>query len=96
MFVRGFDTLTDMLVFVIWLFYTLVFVAVIVLRRREPDLPRPYKVPLYPIVKLIAILSGVFIIVSTLITQFTLAIIGIGLTILGLPVYYYMQHITNK
>lgn len=96
MFVGGFDTLTDMLVFVIWLFYTLVFVAVIVLRRREPDLPRPYKVPLYPIVKLIAILSGVFIIVSTLITQFTLAIIGIGLTILGLPVYYYMQHITNK
>ncbi|KRN77037.1 APC family permease [Weissella minor] len=96
MFIGGFDTLTDMLVFVIWLFYTLVFVAVIVLRRREPDLPRPYKVPLYPIVPLIAILSGVFIIVSTIITQFTLAIIGIGLTILGLPVYYYMQHLNKK
>ncbi|MBM7617435.1 APA family basic amino acid/polyamine antiporter [Weissella uvarum] len=91
MFVGGFDTLTDMLVFVIWLFYTLVFVGVIILRHREPDLPRPYKVPLYPWIPLIAILSGLFIIISTLFTQFTLAMIGLGVTLLGLPVYYFTQ-----
>ncbi len=54
MFAGGFDTLTDMLVFVIWLFYTLVFVAVIKLRKTEPDLKRPYRVPGYPFVPLVA------------------------------------------
>ena len=91
MFVGGFDTLTDMLVFVIWFFYTLVFIAVIKLRRTEPELARPYKVPLYPIIPLIAILGGVFIIIMTLMTQFNLAMIGIILTLIGLPVYYLTQ-----
>lgn len=91
MFVGGFDTLTDMLIFVIWLFYTLVFVAVIVLRRREPELARPYKVPLYPVMPIIAIVGGLFIIVMTLVTEFQLAILGILLTLVGLPLYFYMQ-----
>lgn len=91
MFVGGFDTLTDMLIFVIWLFYTLVFVAVIKLRITEPDLPRPYKAPLYPIVPIIGILGGLFIIVMTLISEFQLAVIGLLLTLAGLPLYFYMQ-----
>ncbi|SUP58981.1 Serine/threonine exchanger SteT [Weissella viridescens] len=66
------------------------------MRRREPDLPRPYKVPLYPVIPIISILSGVFILVSTLMTQLTLALIGIGLTLLGLPVYFIMQHRNAK
>lgn len=91
MFIGGFDMLTDMLIFVIWLFYTLVFVAVIKLRITEPDLPRPYKVPLYPVVPIIGIAGGVFIIVMTLISEFQLAMIGLILTLAGLPLYFYMQ-----
>ena len=91
MFVGGFDMLTDMLIFVIWLFYTLVFVAVFILRRKEPELVRPYRVPLYPIVPSIAIVGGVFIIVMTLMTQFQLAMIGVIATLAGLPLYFYMQ-----
>jgi len=91
MFVGGFDMLTDMLIFVIWLFYTLVFVAVIKLRITEPDLPRPYKVPLYPVIPIIGILGGVFIIVMALITEFQLAMIGLVVTLIGLPLYFYMN-----
>jgi APA family basic amino acid/polyamine antiporter len=91
MFAGGFDTLTDMLIFVIWLFYTLVFVAVIKLRITEPDLVRPYKVPLYPIMPIVAIAGGLFIIVMALITEPLLAIVGIGLTLAGSPLYYYMK-----
>lgn len=80
-----------MLIFVIWLFYTLVFVAVFILRRKEPELVRPYRVPLYPIVPSIAIVGGVFIIVMTLMTQFQLAMIGVIATLAGLPLYFYMQ-----
>jgi len=91
MFMGGFDMLTDMLVFVIWLFYTLVFVAVIKLRHTEPDLKRPYRVPLYPIVPIIAILGGLFIIVMTLMTEWQLALTGVAATLAGLPLYFIMQ-----
>ena len=52
---------------------------------------RPYKVPLYPIIPLIAILAGSFVLINTLFTQFILAIIGILITTLGIPVYYYKK-----
>lgn len=92
----GFDQLTDMLIFVIWIFYILVFVAVIRLRHKEPDLFRPYKVPLYPWIPLVAIIGGVFIVVMTLMSQFDLAMIGLGLTLLGLPMYFIMHRKDQK
>lgn len=85
----NFNLLTDMLVFVMWTFTTLLAIAVFVLRKREPDLERPFKVPGYPAIPIIAIVGGLFIIVMTIINQFWLSIIGLGLTLLGLPVYYF-------
>lgn len=91
MFSGQFDTLTDMLVFVIWIFYTLVFLAVFILRKREPNLKRPYKVPLYPFIPLVALLGGLFIIINTLFTQTLLASVGILLTAVGIPFYFYLK-----
>jgi APA family basic amino acid/polyamine antiporter len=87
MLIGGFNTLTDMLVFVIWIFYTMTFLAVIILRKKEPNLVRPYKVPLYPVIPIIAIIGGLFIVINTLFTQTILALCGLGLTALGLPIY---------
>lgn len=92
----SFDILTDMLVFVMWTFNTMLSIAVLVLRRREPKLARPFRVPLYPIVPLISIAGGIFIIISTIINQFFLSLVGIGLTLLGLPIYYYQQRQNKK
>ena len=83
-----FDQLTDLLIFVIWIFYTMTFVAVIVLRKKQPDLYRPYKVPLYPVVPIIAILGGFYIVFNTLFTQPLNAGLGLGLTLIGLPIYF--------
>ena len=41
------------------------------------------------------VIGGIFIVVSTIINQFVLSIIGIGLKLLGLPTYYYMQKKNN-
>ncbi|WP_411680513.1 APC family permease [Clostridium thailandense] len=82
-----FDQLTDLLVFVIWMFYVMTFYAVFVLRKNQPNLHRPYKVPLYPIVPIIAILGGLYIIFNTLLTQPLNAGLGIVLTLIGFPVY---------
>ncbi|MGX7111710.1 APC family permease [Gemella cuniculi] len=82
-----FDALTDFLLFTIWFFFVATFIAVIILRKKEPDLQRPYKVPLYPTIPIIAILGGSYILISTLFAQFSLAIGGVGLTLAGLLFY---------
>ncbi|EOL46583.1 APC family permease [Enterococcus caccae] len=93
MFLGSFDLLTDMLVFVMWLFSLLIFSAVLILRKREPALKRPYKVPFYPIIPIIAILGGLFILITTLFAQTKLACVGIGITLLGIPFYLVNQKI---
>jgi APA family basic amino acid/polyamine antiporter len=87
----NFNQLTDLLVFVLWIFYTMTFIAVMVLRSKQPDLVRPYKVPLYPIVPLIAIIGGAYIIINTMFTQPMNAGLGLVLTVIGLPVYFTMR-----
>lgn len=89
--IGSFDLLTDMLIFVMWFFSLLIFLAVFILRKKEPELARPYKVPFYPVTPLIAIIGGLFILIMTAITQPILVLSGIGLTLLGIPVYYFGQ-----
>ena len=87
-----FDLLTDLGVFSCWIFYTLTFACVIRLRKLHPDWERPYRVPLYPVIPALAILSGLFVIVSQLFlsgTRATIMALGsVAVTLLGLPVYH--------
>jgi APA family basic amino acid/polyamine antiporter len=87
----NFNQLTDLLVFVLWIFYTMTFIAVMVLRSTKPDLVRPYRVPLYPVVPLIAIIGGAYIIINTMFTQPMNAGLGLLLTVIGLPIYFIMK-----
>lgn len=89
MLLGTFNLLTDMLVFVMWFFSTLISIAVLILRVKEPDLERPYKVLFYPVIPIISILGGIFIVVSTAINQLPLALVGALITMTGIPVYYY-------
>ncbi|WP_305305821.1 APC family permease, partial [Romboutsia ilealis] len=57
-----FNLLSDLSMFAVWSFYVLTFIGVMKLRKTHPNLHRPYKVPLYPIVPLIAIFSGLFVV----------------------------------
>lgn len=83
-----FDFLTNIAVATIWIFYILTFASVIVLRKKQPELERPYKVPFYPVVPLLAIAGGLFVVVNQMITNPDQAFIGIGVTLLGLPIYW--------
>jgi amino acid transporter len=49
-----------------WIFLFLVGVSLFVLRIREPELPRPYRVPWYPVLPLVFCLSSVFMVYSSL------------------------------
>lgn len=82
-----FNLLTDLTVFTIWVFYVFTFVGVMKLRKDRPQLNRPYKVPLYPIIPLISITGGLIVIVNQLITATMIAVGGIIITLIGIPVY---------
>ncbi|WP_251859751.1 amino acid permease [Clostridium sp. Marseille-Q2269] len=87
----SFNILTDLVMFVLWLFFTMTVVGIFVLRTKFKHLERPYKVPLYPIIPLIGIIGSVYIIISTLITNTLYAICGIVITLIGIPIYNYMK-----
>jgi len=86
-----FDLLTDLAVFSCWIFYTLTFVCVIKLRRDQPNLERKYKVPFYPVVPILAILSGLYVVVSQLFFSGSraqiMSLASVAITLVGLPVY---------
>ena len=64
-----FDQLTDMLIFVTWIFYALAAVSVFTLRKRMADTPRPYKVWGYPATPIIFIAFASIYVVFTLYTD---------------------------
>ena len=60
-----FDMLTDMLIFVSWIFYALGAYGVFILRKKMPDAPRPYKTWGYPVVPIVFILfAALFLVFS--------------------------------
>lgn len=86
-----FNLLSDLAIFAIWIFYVLTFIGVIKLRKDQPNLHRPYKVPFYPVIPMIAIVSGIYVIVNQLfLSGMETTMISLGgliVTAIGLPVY---------
>ena len=86
-----FNALTDLLIFVLWIFFTMGVFGVFILRKRGMSDKKAYRVPLYPITPIIGIAGGLFILGSTVLSRFSGSMIGIGITLVGLPVYYLLQ-----
>lgn len=84
----GYEQLFTYTIFAAWLFYALTTLAVIVLRRKLPDLPRPYRVFGYPFVPIIFVLTAVWFIANTLVEKPLEAGIGSLIVALGVPVYW--------
>ena len=89
-----FNLLSDLSMFAIWAFYTLTFIGVIKLRKTQPDLERPYKVPFYPVIPIISICSGLFVVIDQLflagMKSSMISLGGVIITLIGLPVYAVM------
>lgn len=90
-FSGSFDQLTDMLIFASFIFYGSIAAGVFVLRRKEPDTARPYRVIGYPIVPLIYIIFCAIFLSNTLMTRPREAGIGLFLILIGTPFYYYWK-----
>lgn len=82
-----FDQLTDAVVFASWLFYALNAGSVLMLRRRAPDHPRPFRVPGFPVVPVVFVLLAVLLLVNTVVTAPEPSALGLGMTAVGALVY---------
>lgn len=83
----NFDQLTDMLIFAAFFFYGATAFGVFVMRRREPDAERPYRVWGYPLVPALFVLFCATLIVITCITHPREAGLGVLLMLTGVPFY---------
>jgi APA family basic amino acid/polyamine antiporter len=83
-----YGNLLDYVIFAVLIFFTLTILAIFILRVKQPDIPRPYKAFGYPVVPSIYILVTVTIMVILLIYKPDYTFPGLGIVILGIPVFY--------
>ncbi|MCP5104023.1 MAG: amino acid permease [bacterium] len=86
-----FEQLLTYVMFVAIIFWITAAFSVFTLRKKRPDMPRPYKVWGYPVVPVVFIIASLGILVNTLIETPVEALAGLGITLIGIPVYFYWK-----
>jgi APA family basic amino acid/polyamine antiporter len=86
-----YDQLYTYVIFASVILYGMATAAVIVLRFKRPDMPRPYRTIGYPAVPIIFVLGIASLVISTLLKSPRESLIGLGLISLGLPFYFYWK-----
>jgi basic amino acid/polyamine antiporter, APA family len=81
----GFKTMVDYTAPIFWFFFLLSSISLLVLRVRDPDRPRPFRVPLYPILPLLFCAACGYLLYSSLVYTGAGAIVGVVVVALGIP-----------
>jgi len=94
--VQTFDQLTQIFVIGMWPFYALAVAGIYILRRKRPDLPRPYRAHGYPLVPAIFLASALFLVTNALIESPAETLKSIGWSLAGVPVYFIWKRWQRK
>lgn len=86
-----YDILYTYVIFGATVFYTLSIVSVFVLRRKRPDLPRPYRTFGYPVTPIVFVVGALILLGSMLREAPVESLAGLGIIALGLPAYGFLQ-----
>lgn len=90
-----YDQLLTFVIFASWLLYGMTTAAVFVLRRKRPDLQRPYRTLGYPVVPALFVIAALLIEVVTLMNSPRESVLGIVLIAAGLPFYFLWKRRTS-
>jgi APA family basic amino acid/polyamine antiporter len=85
----AFSELLNLTISAEWLFYMIAATTIFVFRRREPDLPRPYRTWGYPVVPALFVIVAAVLLVYTFRDNLQNSIIGTLVILAGIPVYLY-------
>ena len=88
LWVRTFEQLIEIFVLGILPFWALAAGAVIVMRRRRPDMTRPYRTPGYPFVPILFIVATVGLLLNSLIQRPGPTVASFAAILAGLPIYF--------
>lgn len=93
----GFKTMVDYTAPIFWFFFLLSSLSLLVLRVRDPDRLRPFRVPLYPILPLLFCAACGYLLYSSLVYTGMGAIVGVIVVALGMPfVFKHRQQQTQR
>jgi basic amino acid/polyamine antiporter, APA family len=81
------DLLT-LVIFGVLIFYVLTILGIFILRKKRPDVPRPYKAFGYPVLPMIYIIVASVLALLLLVFETNYALPGLGIILLGIPLYY--------
>jgi basic amino acid/polyamine antiporter, APA family len=84
-----FEEMLKFAVFGAWIFLGLAVLGVFILRKKRPDLPRPYRTWGYPVTPAVFVLAALFILTNTIVKSFWNSFAGLSLIALGIPAYLY-------
>jgi basic amino acid/polyamine antiporter, APA family len=84
----GYETLLDYAMFALWLSYAFMVAGVMILRRTEPDLPRPYRMWGYPVTPILFLAVTAWFLGNMLWTRPVPSLIAMGLIASGIPIYF--------
>lgn len=95
-FFADFQSLIDIAVLATWIYYSMGIASCIVLRRKYPEIERPYKVWGYPVLPIIVVIFGIIMLVANFVTDPS-TVLGLLIPISGIPAYfifnaYYKKH----
>ncbi len=88
---NAFDELIDFTAAVFWLFFLATGLAFFVLRHIDHDLPRPFRVPFYPVIPLVFCGCCAAMTIGVLVAKFQVSLVGLGIVLVGLPLYFWPQ-----
>jgi amino acid transporter len=93
---KTFEAAVELTAAVFWMFFCLTGVALLVLRAKDPDTPRPFRTPGYPVVPLIFCAWCGYMVIGTVLYDPLKSLIGLGILFLGLPLYFIPQKLKRK
>ncbi len=87
-------TIEQLFIYIIFsavIFWIITVAAVFTLRTKQPALPRPYNTWGYPVTPIIFIIACIGILINTLFESPLESLVGLGITAIGIPVYFYWR-----
>lgn len=83
-----YESLADYALFALWIFYGVMILGLMVLRRKRPDLARPYRMWGYPVTPVLFLAVTAWFLINTLVTRPIPSLAGLACIVSGVPVYF--------